>query len=180
MPWGLLQENPDEWIEPQYWPRSISLQDPSHLKLNKAIELYDFWKHRQTNNKVPIKFQKTTSDEAIASDKHKRKRGVEYNLDEHQASTSRLKLRRVDDSDTDDIIKMDIDEMAIPSHKTSIMKEKGKGKGKEKEGGNKAKMKVQKETKAHAVSVVVPCSEKKKKYNMWKGKYIFSTIVDCL
>ena len=34
VPWGLLQKNPEEWIEPQYWPRSISLQHPSHLKLN--------------------------------------------------------------------------------------------------------------------------------------------------
>jgi hypothetical protein len=156
VPWGLLQKNPEEWIEPEYWPRSIGLQDPSHMKLKQAIELYDFWKHRQDNDKVPIKFQKATSDETVASDKHKRKRGVEYNLDEHQASTSRLKLRRVDNSDDDDIIKMEV-------YETDIMKEKGKGK--EKEGGNKIRMKAQKE-KVHAVSVVVPCSEQKKKYNM--------------
>jgi hypothetical protein len=165
VPWGLLQKNPEEWIEAQYWPRSIMVQDPSHMKLQQAIELYDFWKYRQDNNEVPIKFQMVTSDETIASNKHKRKRAIESNLDEHQPSTSRVKLRHVDNSDTKDNIKMEVDEMAILGHKTKIMKEKGKGKGKEKEIGNKTEMKVQRE-KVCAVSVVVPCGEQKKKYNV--------------
>jgi hypothetical protein len=174
VPWGLLQKNPEQWIEDKYWPRSITIQDPSHINLKQAMELYNLWQHRQDDKKVPIKFQTVTHGETVAFDNHKRKRDAESSSDQHQPSTSHCKLRRVG---SNDMFKMEIDEMAIPSHKTMTMKERGEDKGKRREdegsalirnGRQQEMAKVKEKGKGNVstVSVVVPFTEQKKKYNM--------------
>jgi hypothetical protein len=173
VPWGLLQKNPGDWIEAVYWPRSITIQDPSHIKLKQAMELYNLWRERQDNNEVPIKFLTVTQGETVFFNNHKRKWDVENSSDQNQPSTSQSKLGH---ADSKDIVKVEIDEMVIPSHKTNTRKEKGKDKGKGREDEGSAMMengrhqeiaKLREKGKGKgSVSVVVPYTEQYKKYNM--------------
>jgi hypothetical protein len=152
------------------------------MRLKQANELYNFWRHRQDTNEVPIKFQKVTGDKSVLANGLKRKRDVESDLDENQASTSRLKLEHVGKNNITDIVKMEVDEGERFSFETRVTKGIGKykekrkvyerpttmAKGKqepkkEKEKGISKGTGRGKKEMVSVVSVVVPCHEQKKK-----------------
>jgi hypothetical protein len=158
------------------------------MRLKQANELYNFWRHRQDTNEVPIKFQKVTGDKTVLANGLKRKRDVGSDLDGNQASASRLKLEQVGKNNITDIVKMEVDEGERFGFETRVTK--GMGKDKEKRGvyerpttmgkgrqePKKEKEKEKEKEKGiskgtgrgnkemvSVVSVVVPCHEQKKK-----------------
>lgn len=141
VPWGSLQSNPEDWIDSEYWPKTVLACDPSHMRLKYAKELYNFWRHRQDNNNIPIKFRKAISDdEAVSAYRPKRKRDVKSESDEAEPSTAKFKLLRLDD--TDDV------EMDQMESEDCILKKRDKAERK--------KLKKMQKKKKHSVTVEVP------------------------
>ncbi|KAH9477917.1 hypothetical protein JR316_0010149 [Psilocybe cubensis] len=58
VPWDALERRSAEMIDPEYWPSSIPVTDPSRLRLESTSAILKLWRDRQAQGDIPFKFSK--------------------------------------------------------------------------------------------------------------------------